>query len=184
MRYYAIKVYGAPGAFPNTPDGFTWTSHVNGVRDPGAQQIEFHIEEANFSLPSENSVLTVHGVSFQQIKQQSDLNGLTIAVYGGMMPGLPIANYQAAHRGLLVTGKINRAWGNWVGTEMSIGMQIAVAGAAQANQLLEVGVAEAVEVEVAGTVVVEMAQAVKAFRCNAPDNLLSQCVISAVVGDH
>lgn len=133
MRYYAVKVYGAPSSFPNTPDGFTWTSHPNGVRDPGAQEIEFHIEEYNASMPTDGSVLTVHGVSFQQIKQPSDLNGKTVAVWGGMMPGLPIANYQAAHRGLLVVGKINRCWGNWIGTDMSIGMQIVVAGAAQAE---------------------------------------------------
>lgn len=128
MRYYAIQIAGAPSAFVPTPDGYTWTSHPNGVFDPGAQQIEFQIEEYNASTPTENSTLTVHGVSFQQIKQQSDLNGLPISVWGGMMPGLPIATAQSVHRGLLVQGKINRAWGNWVGTEMSIGMQITPAG--------------------------------------------------------
>lgn len=132
MRYYTIFIPGAPAqAFPTvqSPDGpATWTSHPNGVWDPGAQQIEFQLEEFDASTPNENSTLTIHGVAWAQIKQDANLNGLPIMIFGGMKPGLPIATYQSAHAGLLVNGTIARAWGNWVGTEMSIGMQITVSG--------------------------------------------------------
>jgi hypothetical protein len=42
-----IKLYDATGVFPDTPNGFTWTSHpqgFDGPADPGAQQVEFSLQ--------------------------------------------------------------------------------------------------------------------------------------------
>jgi hypothetical protein len=134
MRYYSIAIAGAPGAFPARYDGGAqWGTEVNGKHDPGAQQIEFQIEEFRPDLPSSDSTLTIHGVSFDQIKETGGLIGLPITIYGGMRPGLPLATQQARKAGLLMEGQIKKAWGNWVGTEMSIGLQFAPAGTSDAS---------------------------------------------------
>jgi hypothetical protein len=130
MRYYAVIIPGAPATFPARYDGGgVWGSHINGVADPGAQQIEIHIEEMAFNVPTPDSVITVHGVSWDQIRTTDQIIGLPIVVNGGMMPGLPLATLQSVKRGTLLTGRIFRAWGNWIGTDMSIGIQFQVAGA-------------------------------------------------------
>jgi hypothetical protein len=131
MRYYKIIIEGAPPAFKPAPDGSTWTSQAYGKNDPGAQQIEFQIEEWNPQVVSPDAVLTVHGVSWEQIKQSANLIGKTILIYAGMAPGLPLATYQSRVAGLIVEGKIARCWGNWIGTETSIGMSFLPSGVYQ-----------------------------------------------------
>jgi len=66
-------------------------------------------------------------VSWQQIRDTNQLIDRFIQIYGGMKPTLPLAVYQSRHAGLLLQGTIQKAWGNWVGTDMSIGMAISVA---------------------------------------------------------
>jgi hypothetical protein len=133
MRYYRIIIVGAPPAFVPAPDGSTWTSQAYGKNDPGAQQIEFQIEEWNPQVVSPDAVLTVHGVSWEQIKQSANLIGKTIFIYAGMAPGLPLATYQSRVAGLIVEGKIARCWGNWIGTETSIGMSFLPSGVYQSG---------------------------------------------------
>lgn len=129
MRYYGIKVDGAPGVFPARYDnGCQWGTLINGQYDPGAQQIEFQIEEWTPNTFSENSVLTIYGVSFDQIKHSRELVGKPITIYGGMSPGLPLASYQSQRDKLLLQGEILKCWGNWIGTETSIGMSFVSAG--------------------------------------------------------
>lgn len=129
MRYYKIIIFGLPSdIFPTTPDGATWSSWVNGQNDPGAQQIEFNIEEWRPTVVSADSTLTIHGVSWKQIGWQANLVGKTILVYGGMSPTLPLAQFQSRVAGLLLEGKIKTCWGNWIGTDMSIGMSFVPSG--------------------------------------------------------
>lgn len=133
MRYYSIVVAGAPGVFPSVPgashQGAQWDTFINNRHNPEAQQVEFSIEEMTKAPnPSGSSTLTIHGVSFDQIKQSASLIGSTIFIYGGMSPGLPLATVQSRLQGLLIQGSIFKCWGNWIGTEMSIGMTIIPAG--------------------------------------------------------
>ncbi len=58
------------------------------------------------------------GVSLADIQRQSDYNGLNIKIYGGMSAGLPLAT--PSQSGLLVSGSVYQAYGNWIGTEQSI----------------------------------------------------------------
>jgi hypothetical protein len=55
-------------------------------------------------------------------KSRPNLNGKTIAFYGGMQKGLPLANPKQA--GLLAQGTIYPAYANWQGTAMTLDMQI------------------------------------------------------------
>ena len=133
MRYYDIFVNGAPGVFQPAPNGATWSSHPWGGdrADPAAQQVEFQLMEIRpADLFLDQSTLTIHGVSWEQIGQQANLVGKQIKIMGGMKPGLPLATQQSKDDSvkLLLEGEIFKCWGNWVGTEMSIGMTIITSG--------------------------------------------------------
>jgi hypothetical protein len=127
MRYYDIQVGGASSF------GSGWASHPGGgnVADPGAQEVLLNLEvfragdDPNYSMTtSDNSTIEIKGVSWDQIKHSNQLVGKVCTVFGGMKPGLPLATVQSAHAGKLFTGLILKAWGNWVGTEMSIQLQL------------------------------------------------------------
>jgi hypothetical protein len=129
MRYYTIRVTGLDGEIwpVRYENGGQWGSHVNGVADPGAQQVEFHIPEYDPTTPKEGAVITIQGVMWEQIIHTDDLMGKPITVYGGLAPGLELATLQSRKAGLLLQGQIIRAWGNWIGSDMSISMTFVVA---------------------------------------------------------
>jgi hypothetical protein len=135
MRYYNIKIDGAPSVFPGVYDGGAqWGTTLNGVHDPNAQQIEFQIIAWDAQATDENSVLTIHGVSWDQIKACNQLVGKQITINGGMSaPGLPLAVFQSQRPKLLIQGKINKCWGNWIGNDTSIGMSFLPTGAFTAS---------------------------------------------------
>jgi len=120
VRYYRIEIGGDIPA--------TYTSYVNGAVDPGALQIELDITEYPFATPAGNSMVRVWGVSLQTISQASDFNGAPINVYVGMSKGLPLANPLQA--GLVCSGTILQAFGNWIGTDMTLDLIIIADGGA------------------------------------------------------
>jgi hypothetical protein len=135
MRYYNIKIDGAPSVFPARYDGGAqWGTTLNGVHDPNAQQIDFQLIAWDSGAPTENSVLTVYGVSWDQIKACNQLVGKPIAVNGGMSsPGLPLAEFQSHRPKNLIYGTILKCWGNWIGNETSIGFAFLPSGAVSAG---------------------------------------------------
>ena len=128
MRYYNIVITNPNGAQVN------WTSQVNGQNDPGALDINFDIVETVASIPSGNSRLQIVGVSLQDIAQAKNYNPIpsksphtpptysTLALYGGLYPGLPLASaaFKAGQSGLLTQGNIFQAFGNWIDTDQTL----------------------------------------------------------------
>jgi hypothetical protein len=135
MRYYSISIDKAPGVFKPAEGasipGALWDTWINGVNDFGAQQIEFSIEMQETAAPTNNSQIVIKGVSWDQIKETNNLINKGILMHAGMKPGLPLATAQSQHYTELFRGIILRAWGNWEGTEMSIGLQVASGKAAE-----------------------------------------------------
>lgn len=129
MRYYSIVLGGAsassfvpvPGADIN---GAQFTSVCNGQNDPGALRVQIYIDSVQQHQAAPGSFVRIWGISLQQISQSNNLNGTPIEVYGGMWPGLPLANEQSQYRGLLLCGTIQSAFGNWEGTNMSLDLLI------------------------------------------------------------
>ena len=103
------------GAASNN-SGAVWTNFPNGKVDLGAQTIVFDIEESSASSPSANQMIRIWGPTFAQISQASDFNGATLTLSAGMVPGLPLATAQAANAGIIVTGTVFQAFGNYQGT--------------------------------------------------------------------
>ncbi len=75
------------------------------------------------ATPQGFAIARVWGVSLQEIGQARDLVGKNITIAGGMQKGLPLA--KPAQSGTLVSGVVFQAFGNWIGTDMTLDFVIA-----------------------------------------------------------
>ena len=119
MRYYKIVI-----ADPSTSAIVKqWTSlSATGSVIPGALNVEMDFPVYNFDASNGAAYLKIWGISIQDIGQSFDFRGKNISVYAGMSKGLPLAN--PAQSGLILSGTINQAFGNWQGTNQSIDFYI------------------------------------------------------------
>ena len=123
MRYYDLIISN-----PTTNAIIRrWTSHPNGVSqapDTGALNIEFDVMVANLG-PAESpggSVVTVEGIALTDLFQAQQFVGMNVMLKGGMGKGLPLANPDQS--GVLLVGQVFQAFGNWVGTEMTLDLVV------------------------------------------------------------
>jgi hypothetical protein len=117
MRYYAVKIVNPV----NKKVLRTFTSFKNNANDPGAPDVELDVPVTYYAIPSGNmggQFVRIWGISLADIGQASNFNGMTIEIYGGMQKGLPLANPKQS--GLLATGIIQQAFGNWLGLDMTL----------------------------------------------------------------
>jgi hypothetical protein len=147
MRFYAIKVSGAnspiglgsisgaaniinagtalaglsdtaiPTLVSSNPYGAQWISVVNGQNDPGALDVDFDITVTSGAPVGS---LTIKGITPGDISQVTYLTGARIQVFAGFTEGLPLANMQVPHQGLICDGQIYPAFGNWTGNDLSL----------------------------------------------------------------
>ncbi len=117
MRFYDIQITNDSGA-----SVARWTSFVDGKTVPGALNVEFDIPIYTQAAPMGGGYIKIWGVGLKTVGQASDFNGQNIKVYGGMQKGLPLANPLQA--GLLISGIIQQAFGNWQGVEQSVDFQV------------------------------------------------------------
>lgn len=118
MRYYDI-ILTKPGT---TGPIRRWTSHPNGQFNPAALNVEFDMPIAPYATPTGAMTITIHGVPKDDLSQAYRLEGMEIAVYGGMQKGLPLAN--PLQSGLLLRGQVFQAFGTWEGTEMRLDLVV------------------------------------------------------------
>lgn len=119
MRYYSINIEGAPPSFGAAGLGeATYTSFVGGKTLPAAWNVEFDIPVGPAASPMGGALVRIWGISIAEISQAADLVNKKIKVFGGMQRGLPLAN--PAQAGLLVQGFVFQAYGNWIGTDMTL----------------------------------------------------------------
>jgi hypothetical protein len=114
VRYYRIEIGGEYAA--------TYTSQVLDQNDPNALNVEIDVVVANYAQLGGNSMVRIWGVSLPTIGQAKNFNGAPIAVYAGMSKGLPLAD--PTQQGLIIYGKIQQAFGNWLGTSMTLDLII------------------------------------------------------------
>ena len=130
-RYYKIVLTNAdgsdPAGFPSS-NGATWCSQVNGQNDPGALDVEIDVVSGVQATPVGGSFVRIYGIPLSQIVQSANLNHsapnqTNIDVTVGMATGLPLAN--PAQQGLVAHGSIFPAFGNWIGTSMTLDLILA-----------------------------------------------------------
>ena len=151
MRYYNILISNAAGevfqpnsqgAFSLVKDGSTFTSRVkspvgNGlINDTGAPNIEFDVPIVGADTPQGKQWIRIHGVGLKMISQSANLNNQYFKMYGGMAPGLPLATAQASQAGLLMSGQIYQAFGNWQGTDQTLELVVSPGGIVNNGQIL------------------------------------------------
>lgn len=103
----------------------TFNTHPNGVNaapDPGALHTIMDIPVTTFDQPNGTAYVEVRGIDIHTISQASNLQGYQIKIYGGMGVGYPLA--KPSQSGLLLSGVVYQAYGNWVGTEMSLNLLV------------------------------------------------------------
>jgi hypothetical protein len=120
MRYYDIAIFNSANGqlikrYSSTSDGQV-TSPINGA----ALKVEFDIQVSELSTPTGNSWIRIWGVDFNDISQSVNFLDQTIEVRIGMSPGLPLATAQSKFSGLVLTGSVFQAFGNFQGTLLSL----------------------------------------------------------------
>jgi hypothetical protein len=147
-RYYAVRITdpktneilvpnynGKPGftrvAF--NPQIWTYSSLYQGgdpsklaSNNANALGVSFDIPVGFLHAPLVNACFKIYGVSVQEVSQGSNLNGMNIAIYGGMAKGLPLAN--PVQIGPLCRGQIQQAFGNWIDTLQYLEIYIQAGG--------------------------------------------------------
>jgi hypothetical protein len=134
MRYYAIKIIGAPSVFvpvPGCPVEGAQFATVADVgygkqNDPGALRCLLRIEMVSLAAVNPNSFVRLYGVDIEMLKQASNLTNLNIEIYAGFWPGLPLATEEAPYAGAIYCGKIWQAFGNWQDEDMTLDMLLSV----------------------------------------------------------
>jgi hypothetical protein len=143
MRFYAIKIDGAPSAFQavNGPVAGAQFSSVVDMRDgkgfqndPGALRCMLRIEMRNIATVLPNSFVRLYGVDLQMLKQASNLQDLPIEVYAGFWPGLPLATEEAPYAGAIYCGTIWQAFGNWEGVDMTLDLLLSAGNSASGRE--------------------------------------------------
>lgn len=125
MRYYLINIKrparaaagGRPAVAAATLRSFRTQNAAEQVL-ANALDVDFDIPVSDFATPMGGGYVRIYGIDLATIAQASDFNLMDIEVFGGMQRGLPLAKPRQA--GLLVAGTIQQAFGNWVGTDMTL----------------------------------------------------------------
>jgi hypothetical protein len=129
MRYYDIRITDPasgslyqPSFMAGTGVDSTFTSYANGQTLPGALMVEMDFPITTYDTPWFGSRLSVWGVGIRELAQSNDLNMKNIEVRAGMKPGLPLATAasQDNQAGLILSGTIYQAYGNWEGNKQRL----------------------------------------------------------------
>lgn len=97
----------------------TFTSLANGANDPGALDIEFEVNMSQTQSGTGNWI-KIRGIDPKLISQASNYNNKRLQMWVGYSNGLPLANEQVPHQGLVLDGQIWPCFGNWIFNELSL----------------------------------------------------------------
>ncbi|HCU0656824.1 TPA: hypothetical protein OUF52_003878 [Klebsiella quasipneumoniae] len=125
MRYYDIEIT-IPAEGASLERTIKYSSHKNGVYNPGALMIEFDILRYGESTPQGETHLTIWGIGPKEMQQaRQNFFGKKIKISLGMKDGLPLAGKVTAPK-LVLDGVINQVFGNWQGIELRLDFIIVV----------------------------------------------------------
>jgi hypothetical protein len=113
----------SPGAALET--GVITSLLPDGTTNPAALNVEIDIQQMPLHIGDMKSYVRIYGLDLRDI-YRTDLNFQNISVRVGMAKGLPLANPK--QQGLVVKGAIWQAFGNWMGTDMTLDLVIGAGG--------------------------------------------------------
>ena len=129
MRYYELTIRDSKGLpveliggqtldFTSLNTGPTFFPSLGQSTNPSALHIEFDIPSISYDLPYVNSYIKIYGIPITAISQGVNLNNGFVSLRAGMWKGLPLA--QPKQNGLVLTGSILQAFGNWQDTNQTL----------------------------------------------------------------
>ena len=131
MRFYEIIITdpnnGAdPIIFTSWVENPPFPSSVFGGRsDLGALNVSFDFQISPYSSPRGASIIEISGIDLKLISQAYDLNNRNIKISAGFKPGQPLATEASRYQsGPILIGKIFQAYGNWIGTNMTLNLVV------------------------------------------------------------
>jgi hypothetical protein len=121
VRFYEIVITDPTN--PNSRQ--VYTSWFNGQNDPGALNVIFDFPVVPYSTTRGASMVEISGIPLQSISFATNLNNKNISISAGFKPGLPLATQASRYQeGPIVVGFILQAYGNWIGTSMTLNLVI------------------------------------------------------------
>jgi hypothetical protein len=132
MRWYDIEISGG-----NSQPISYKSTNSDGTNAIGALDIEFDIHVVSANTPQGNPYVRIFGIPLLTVKQQNDLNGANISLAAGFSGGLPLEN--ASQKGIIASGKIFQAFGNWLGNKQTLDLYFYASGDASATDPLNIG---------------------------------------------
>ena len=140
MRYYDLKIFdGITGHVWSVSDSGNFalstartsfsSLRTDGGNNPSALNLEMDAPVVPFHTPQGKCSVRVWGVPLLALSHAANLNGALFELRGGMSAGLPLAN--PAQAGLIVTGQIFQAFGNWQGVNQTLDLVMFPAAASE-----------------------------------------------------
>jgi hypothetical protein len=114
MRYYKVLITDKNGKLFRSYN----SQDSNGHPIMTALNIEIDLPVTQYSVAEGAGSLRIWGIPIDDIKQSTQMRGMSIQIFGGMQQGLPLANPQQA--GLLLQGTIQQCFANWIGTSQTL----------------------------------------------------------------
>jgi hypothetical protein len=131
MRYYEIEITDPTGKadplkFTSWVENPAFPGSIFGSRsDLGALNVNFDFQVVPYSTPRGASMVEIWGIDLETISQANNLNNRSIKISAGFKPGLPLATYASQYQsGPILLGFILQAYGNWIGTNMTLNLVI------------------------------------------------------------
>jgi hypothetical protein len=122
MRYYDLNIGGGPHYSSLLQTGSL--GYPADSNDPNALRVAFTIENDSQVLSGNASHITVYGVDLQTLAAASNYTNKTVTLLGAFSKGLPLANLQVPHQGLLYQGTVWACFGNWRGSDVTLDLML------------------------------------------------------------
>ena len=131
MRYYDIKIW-SPGVDISTATPLReYTSYPKFIlgrqNDPGALNVILDIYSQNSAAQVQQGIVQIWGVALSDLLQANNFTNCQIQIYAGFQKGMPLNNQNQS--GLILSGLIFQAFGNWQGTDMTLDLVVVNNGA-------------------------------------------------------
>jgi hypothetical protein len=138
MRFYQIKIskggalWVPPSMAALNDREASYTSWHNGKHLTSALNVTWNIPMAPEHQPRGATLIRIFGIGLQDISQVNNLLDYDISIRAGMKnPGLPLGVPKTPD--LLITGTIQKCFGNWVGNLTELDLVVIPSGGGDGN---------------------------------------------------
>ncbi|MCA1920976.1 hypothetical protein [Buttiauxella noackiae] len=120
MKYYKLEITDKNGA-PVVDEAGNPIGPFDTSKTPGrGLHIDFDALITGYDVVSSGTMIAIFGLPVSMLRQSVKLAGGQVNLEAGFSEGLPLAN--RFQHGLIFSGQIYNAYGNWIGTHQSLNL--------------------------------------------------------------